>query len=291
MPDPTALYKSPAGYAAMMAWYDQALAELRVPVESLSVLTRYGVTHAVAAGPLGAPPVVLLHAVSANALLWAPQIPALARDYRVYALDVIGMAGRSAPVRLPYDGRSYADWLRQALDALGLAAASFVGLGFGAWLILRLAGLAPHAITRAALLSPAGFLPVHWKYLVPVIWDVLFINDDQARRLSRQLLAPPDVPLDERLTELLFLSIKHFQPVFEAPGLPAAQIAQLTAPTLVLVGEHEGLWSPRELLGRARFTLPHLRAAEVVPGAGHGLTVSHADFVNARLRRFLREDA
>lgn len=273
-----------------MAWYDGALARLPVPHESRVVPTRYGPTHVVTAGPAGAPPVVLLHALSANALSWTPQITALARDFRVYAPDIIGMAGRSAPRRLPYDGRSYADWLRQTLDGLAVRQASFVGMAFGCWLTLRLAALEPDRIARAALLSPAGFLPVRWKYLVPIIWDVLFINDEQARRLSHRLLAPPDVPLDPDATELLYLSIKHFQPVFEAPGLSPAQIRHLTAPTLVLVGEHEDVWSPRELLSHVRVTLPNLRAAELVPGAGHGLAASHPGWVNTRLLRFLREE-
>lgn len=290
MPEPADLYRSPEGYSALMAWYDGALARLPAPHVSRIVPTRYGPTHVIAAGPEGAPPVVLLHAVSANALSWAPQFAALAREHRVYAPDVIGMTGRSAPRRLPYDGRSYADWLRQTLDGLEVGAASFVGMAFGCWLILRFAALAPERITRAALLSPAGFLPVRWKYLVPIIWDVLFINDEQARRLSHQLLAPPGAPLDHDVSELLYLALKHFHPVFEAPGLSPAQIERLTAPALVLVGEHEDLWDPRELLSQVRATVPNLRAAEVVPGAGHGLAASHPAWVNARLLRFLKEE-
>jgi pimeloyl-ACP methyl ester carboxylesterase len=271
----------------MMAWYDQALARLRVPYDSLTVRTRYGPTHLLAAGAPAAPPVVLVHALGANALMWSLQIAALARDHRVIAPDIIGMTGRSAPVRLPYDGRGYADWLRQTLDAVGVQAASFVGLAFGCWLILKFAALAPERITRAALLSPAGILPVRWKYIVPILWDVLFINDEQARRLSHKLLAPPGAPLDEQAAEMLYLVIKHFQHQFEAPGLTPAQIGRLAAPTLVLVGEHEDVWSPRELLSHARAALPNLRAAEIVPGAGHGLTASHPELVNRRLLEFL----
>ncbi len=274
----------------MMAWYDRALARLPAGCESRLLRTRYGATHVISAGPETAPAVVLIHGLNANALMWSSQIAALATGYRVHALDVIGTAGRSAPLRLPYDSRGHADWLIQALEALETPEASFVGAGFGAWLILRLAGLAPERIRRAALLSPAGLLPVRWKYLVPILWDVLYINDDQAQRLARRLLAPPAAPLDAEAVEMLYLNLKHLQPPFEAPDLTPAQIGRLRAPALVLVGEHDDVWNPRELLAMAHACLPDLRAAEIVPGAGHGLTASHPAWVSARLLRFLQTE-
>jgi pimeloyl-ACP methyl ester carboxylesterase len=287
--DPATLYKSPAGYAAMMAWYDAAIRRLPVPCESLVVPTRHGDTHIVAAGPPNAPAVVLLHALSANAALWARQLPALTQSYRVYAPDIIGMSGKSAPTRLPYGGPAYALWLRDVLDGLGVERAHLIGLGFSGWLIVKFAGVAPERITRAALLSPAGFLPVRWRYLIPIIWDVLFISDAQARRLAHTLLAPLSVPLDEEVKEALYLTIKHFKNQFEAPSLPEHELRQLTAPALVLLGEHEAVWDPQVLAARARHTLPNLRAAEIIGGAGRGLTASHSEIVTARLLKFLAE--
>ena len=42
MADPAALYKTPEGYRAMMAWYDEMLNRLPIPVESVYVGTRWG---------------------------------------------------------------------------------------------------------------------------------------------------------------------------------------------------------------------------------------------------------
>lgn len=286
-----ALYKSPAGHAAMMAWYTTTLAHLSVPCQSLTVTTRCGSTHVLAAGRTGAPPVVLLHALSANALMWARQIPALAQSFRVFAPDIVGMSGRSASTRLPYDGRAYAAWLGDVLHGLGLERAALVGIDFSGWLIPRFAAYASARITRAALLSPAGFLPVRWRYLVPVIWDVLFINDAQARRLAHAMLAPSGHTLDPEAVEMQYLILKHFRAQFEPPALPDHELARLTAPTLVLVGEHEDVWPPAALLKRARHALPSLVAADIVPGAGHGLLAHQPEAVSARLLKFLNETA
>ena len=95
------LYRTKAGFAALTAWYERALAALSVARESVTVATRFGDTHAIVAGPRGGAPVVLLHGTNANALMWKPQLPALAESYRVHALDVIGSAGWSAPARRP----------------------------------------------------------------------------------------------------------------------------------------------------------------------------------------------
>ncbi|MBC8170106.1 MAG: alpha/beta hydrolase, partial [Anaerolineae bacterium] len=89
----------------MMHWYDQVLAEL--PCNSLYVDTRYGETHLLTAGSPDAPPLVLVHGINVSALNWQAQIRRLAADYYVIAPDVIGFAGRSAPVRLPYAGDGY----------------------------------------------------------------------------------------------------------------------------------------------------------------------------------------
>src|SRR4051812_37036302 len=103
--------RSHAGYSVMMTSYDGALQRLRVPYESLIVPTRFGETHLLATGPLDRPPLVLLHGGIGNALSWRSQLTRFSRMYRVYAPDVIGQPGKSAPIRLAFNGPGYAQWL------------------------------------------------------------------------------------------------------------------------------------------------------------------------------------
>jgi hypothetical protein len=53
-----------------------------------------------------------------NALSWRMQLHALADSFRLYALDIIGSAGRSAPARLAFAGHQYGQWLVDVLSAL-----------------------------------------------------------------------------------------------------------------------------------------------------------------------------
>ena len=77
------VYRTDAGWRAMMAWYDACLARLPVPCEALTIPTRHGETHLLACGPEGAPPVLLLHGTEGSALSWRYQRAALAPRFRV----------------------------------------------------------------------------------------------------------------------------------------------------------------------------------------------------------------
>ncbi len=95
----------------MMAWYDAALERLSVPYQSFSVPTRLGETHLVAVGAQDAPPLVLVQGLGGNAMLWEPQLAALARAFRVYALDVVGQTGKSAPPPPPPPDGKFFQWV------------------------------------------------------------------------------------------------------------------------------------------------------------------------------------
>jgi pimeloyl-ACP methyl ester carboxylesterase len=61
------------------------------PVDSETRLedTSYGQTFVRMSGPVGAPPLALLHGAGGNSLQWMPNIEALSKSYRVYAVDNI----------------------------------------------------------------------------------------------------------------------------------------------------------------------------------------------------------
>ena len=126
-PDNASLYKSNKGYRKVMAQYDAAFQSMGIPYETRQVETAQGPTHAVISGNEGGKPVVLWHGQNANAGSWAHWIPALAPTYHVYAIDVIGGMGKSAPSRPSKKGTAYGEWAAEALDAFGLAQANMIG--------------------------------------------------------------------------------------------------------------------------------------------------------------------
>jgi hypothetical protein len=88
-------FNTASGEAAFLAAYNTALKQWPIAYEELDVPTRFGSTHVVAAGPAEAPPLVLLHGYMATSVMWGPNIADFCRDYRVYAVDVMGQPGKS----------------------------------------------------------------------------------------------------------------------------------------------------------------------------------------------------
>jgi len=153
-------FKTPEGEAAFLAAYDAAMKSWTVPYEETDIPTPFGMTHVVVSGPKDAPPLVLLHGYWATSTMWAPNIADFSKDYRVYAVDVMGQPGKSIPAEPIRDTADYAAWLTATLDALHLDSVCLLGMSFGGWLALTYASAVPERVRSLALLSPGGILPL-----------------------------------------------------------------------------------------------------------------------------------
>ena len=79
-------------------------------------------------------PVVLVHGLGLSSDMWRYQVPALARRYRVIALDTRGHGDSSKPPG-PYDMAMYIEDLRQLLDFLGFEKPVLIGLSMGGGIV------------------------------------------------------------------------------------------------------------------------------------------------------------
>ncbi len=292
------LFSTPGGYTAMMEWYTRALDAKQIDYESIVVPTRFGDTHMVAAGPADAPPVILLHGMEGNAASWRLQLAGLYERFRLYALDIIGSAGKSAPKRLSHDNHEHAEWLDDVITALNIEKANLVGISNGSWLILKYAAYAPARIAKAVLMSANGIVPVRFPYNLARVIDqatVRNLKDKLAgalltrgmvtRAVSGTYVADTSADPDE--IEWFYLLAKHYR--FRFPPGPVSDdaLASLTAPTLLLMGESEQFFPLRPTLERAKQYIPGLVAAEVVPGVGHNMCTDNPTLINSRLSEFL----
>ncbi|MFD6969665.1 alpha/beta fold hydrolase [Streptomyces sp. NPDC059949] len=133
-----------------------------------------------AAGPQEGDPLVLLPALGESADDWALVRDALARERRVYALDLRGH-GRSARTA-EYSLELMRDDVLGFLDALGLDRADLVGHSAGAVVAHLVAQAAPHRVVRLVLedvpaplprepvapVRPDGDLDVDWDAVLAV---------------------------------------------------------------------------------------------------------------------------
>ncbi|MCK6376402.1 MAG: alpha/beta fold hydrolase [Zoogloea sp.] len=104
-------------------------------------------------------PVLLIHGSGPGVSAWANWrlvIPALAKDHRVIAPDMVGFGYTDRPAGIQY---SMDTWVQQALDlldALGLEQVDLVGNSFGGALAMALAIRAPQRVRRLVLMGSVG---------------------------------------------------------------------------------------------------------------------------------------
>lgn len=98
--------------------------------------------------------------------MWAGDVAAYSRQYRVYAVDLPGEPGKSAPNRPAWDGPAYAEWLEDVLDALKIEKATLLGLSQGGWAALKFAVYQPQRVEKLVLLNPAGIAPDKLSFVI-----------------------------------------------------------------------------------------------------------------------------
>lgn len=106
-------------------------------------------------GQVGAPVVLLVHAMSNSVEIWDRVLPRLCRNFHVMAFDLPGF-GQSRRPHATYDGVFFAQRLGMLLDVLELEGPILVGNSLGASAILRFgATVQLMALSVAAINAPA----------------------------------------------------------------------------------------------------------------------------------------
>ncbi|MFE6163543.1 alpha/beta fold hydrolase [Streptomyces sp. NPDC056486] len=275
---------------AFFTAYDKVLAKWPEGTEHRTVPTPFGDTYAAVCGPPDAPPLVLLPGGGATAGSWFGNVAEWARTRRVYAVDLIGEAGRSVPdAGRPI--RSVADltgWLDALLDGLGAdGTVDLVGHSYGGWIALHYALHAPHRVRRLVLVDPtqcfAGFRPGYLLHALPTLLR------PSARR-TRAFLAweTSGAALDAdwlRLQEYA-AEFPAAKPVTGPRPAPDA-LRALRLPVLVQLAGSGRTHDAGKVAARAAELLPDVRTG-VLPGVSHhALPHTEPAELNRRVAEFL----
>jgi pimeloyl-ACP methyl ester carboxylesterase len=142
-----------------------------VDSETCFVNTSYGQTFVRLSGPAGAPPLVLQHGGGGNSLQWIPNIEALSKSYRVYAVDNIYDLGRSIYTQTIKSSDDFVKWLDELFSALELGNnINLMGLSYGGWLTSQYALRFPDRLDKIVLLAPAGtVLPLRLEWIMRAV--------------------------------------------------------------------------------------------------------------------------
>ena len=265
-----AIYKSEEGRRLVEGRY-RDLARWPVPSEERSISTSFGNTFVVACGTPSTSPVVLLQGSGANAAMWLSDVATLSAAHRVYCVAVIDEPGLSAPSRPPLNATTYASWLREVLDGLGLAHASIVGVSLGAWLAVAFATAEPQRVDHLVLVSPSGIGRAKVSFVIKAL--VLMSMGRWGRRKAVMLAVGPlrgnpDATALEigRFAALIGAHFKHRRervPIFADEAL-----RRLTMPVLAIVGAQDALLDSEDTRRRIEAQVAQA-TVRMLPDAGH----------------------
>jgi pimeloyl-ACP methyl ester carboxylesterase len=269
------IYRSAAGAAAVERRYRDILGRWPVPSEQLRLSTREGETFVVVCGPEDAPPLVLLQGTGANAAMWLADVADWAKEFRVYAVDLPGEPGLSAPSRPALASDAYSLWLEEVLDALEVAKASLVGVSLGGWLALDLATRRPDRVRRLVLISPSGLGRQRLSGLIAAMLYLPFGDWGRRRMIARVVgatAAAGSTPYDTDLRDLALLISAHFRYRVETvPRVPPVRLQRLSMPVLLLVGGRDIMLDSRKSARLVEQFVPNA-TVRLLPDEGHVLT-------------------
>jgi pimeloyl-ACP methyl ester carboxylesterase len=265
------IYKSVDGRESVQAQYAELLGRRPVPCEHLRVPTCEGKTFVIASGPAAAPPILLLQGSGANAAMWLRDVTTWAHTHRVYAVDVIGEPGFSAPSRPPLTSAAYARWLDDVMQALGTARASFVGVSLGGWLALDYAIRRPERVDRVVAISPGGVGAQRASFVFKALGLMLLGRWGRRKAMALALGIVPATSdtLDREIGALAQLIAKHFRyrrdkmPIFSDETLK-----RVTMPVLTIVGAKDALLDSHGTKDRLERCAP-CATVSLLPDVGH----------------------
>jgi pimeloyl-ACP methyl ester carboxylesterase len=228
------------------------------------------------------PATLLTHGYAASALMWRPNVAALAADRRVITWDMRGH-GRSAS---PRDGSAYSEDATLAdmvaiLDTCAVDPAVLVGMSLGGYMSLALYGRYPERVAALVLVDTGPG----------------FKNDEARDRWNREAQAradafethgldalgsSPEVAVSEHDPVGLALAARWMLTQHDAHVITS--LPSIAVPTLVIVGEQD-----EPFRNAADYMAARIPGAEcvVIPGAGHAANLDQPEAFNATMRSFL----
>ncbi len=292
-------FKSHKGESEFMAVYDALMQRWPVPYETFEIPGHFGCTHVIASGPKEASALVLLHGAHATVTMWAANMADLSRDYRVYAVDVIGQPGKSIADPCFTKRDQLIPWFTELLDTLKVEKANLVGQSYGGWFTLNYAIHVPERVNKIVLLSPAAcFLPLGRQHQLrgAPMWFFPSLFTVRSFKLWETrpdfINTPEKMALFNKKVELLYLGFKYFRMQGESnPDIfTDDQLRGLQAPMLLLIGQQEVIYDPVASLEKARNLVPHIEGS-LIPNASHEMSYSQARIVDERILQFLKDNA
>ncbi|MBI3733350.1 MAG: alpha/beta fold hydrolase, partial [Chloroflexi bacterium] len=250
---------------------------------------------------------ILIHGFASSVVTWYRNIADLARDHRVYAVDLKGWGLSDKPSDGDYSLLAQARHLRAFMSAMSIKRAVLVGHSMGGTVAVHTAVAHPESVRGIVLVDPAGARRFPYLWLMSRAMDLPPLR--QWMRLGMEYALANEALLTYNMPRA------YYDPANLTPAMKRALLEpfythgfvealinltrdtrtsrlngrtqQVQCPALLIWGEHD----PVVPTSDAAYFLEHIRGARLVilSEAGHLPHEERAGDVNRLIREFVAE--
>ena len=253
--------------------------------------------------------ILLIHGLGTSAKSWIKNIPSLANDFRVIAVDLPGY-GKSDKGYYQYSMSWYAQVLTEFLNELNIEKATFVGHSMGGQISMIASLNYPEKVDKMVLISPAGFEKFtegegDW---MKSAFTIDLVKDTQTRNIDINLRSnfyetPDDASffVTDRIQvkgasdfeDYCYAVTRNVTGMIDEPVLE--KLKDINHKTLILFGENDGLipnayLHPGFTKDIAQYGNDNISESKLVliPECGHMLQFEKADRANKEITNFMK---
>jgi pimeloyl-ACP methyl ester carboxylesterase len=269
--------------------YDATLKIWDVSFEELYIPTTFGTAHVIVSGPASGEPLVLLHGMNASSTMWYPNIKALSKDYRVFAIDFILEPGKSYKLKDIENVDEISSWYHEIFRKLKLESFHLVGASRGGWLAVNLALQNQENIKSMILLSPAQTF-IWIRPSADLLKNIIYALSSPEKQMAQNLksMSSNVDHINKTYLEQYYIgaekdSINKF--VMDMQPFSKRDFESLKMPVLVLIGDDDMI-NNGKTISMTEELIPYGQG-ETINNAGHFLSVDQAEIVNQKMLKFL----
>ena len=220
------------------------------PLRFADVRLKTGVRlHYAEQGDPAGPAIILLHGYTDSWFSFSRVLPSLDVRYHVYALDLRGHGDSDRPAS-GYQLTDFAADVSAFMDEKGIKRATVVGHSMGSFVAQRVAIIAPERVERLILIGSATTL--RNETVLDLQRSVNALNDPVPVRFVREFQAStvyqplPAEFMNRVVGESLKVPARVWRATMDGFFVPEQRLARITAPTLILWGDRETIFSRSE---------------------------------------------
>ena len=268
--------------------YNKSLTLWKIPYSEEDVKTSFGTAHVILSGPKNAPPLVLLHGMDASSTMWYPNIEALSKNRRVYAIDFLTEPSKSVSMNKTLSKEEIVLWYNEIFKHYKLNNFEVVGASAGGWNAVLLAIQDDSKIKKMVLLGPAQTfenIDEPGKATSAVMMKLFPNQKKWDKTLNNFSTDPKKISTIYKRQLYLAHKTKLGSNFLKMQPFSKDELKKINIPVLVLTGDKDiinsdsGHKKAKEMLSNYK--------GEVIPNAGHFLTIDQTEIVNKKIIAFL----